>query len=129
MQLVVLKTMTNATNSPSNRDDESRRALIRTLTNGLNQRERHHRQTMASQEDLSAQIDERQHRNDVGIGEVLKMQMHTEDARKDDNDTHKKELAEVKRLLGSILKELQGNDFLRIPKEERQFTEDPEEEL
>ena len=129
MQLVVLKTMTNATNSPSNRDDESRRALIRTLTNGLNQRERHHRQTMASQEDLSAQIDERQHRNDVGIGEVLKMQMRTEDARKDDNDTHKKELAEVKRLLGSILKELQGNDFLRIPKEERQFTEDPEEEL
>jgi len=32
--------MTNATNSPSNNDDDFRRALIRTLTNGLNQRER-----------------------------------------------------------------------------------------
>ena len=121
--------MTNATNSPSNRDDESRRALIRTLTNGLNQRERHHRQTMASQEDLSAQIDERQHRTDVGIGEVLKMQMHTEDARKEDSDATKESLAVVTGLLGSILKELQGNDFLRIPKEERQFTENPDEEL
>ena len=121
--------MTNAPTFPSNNDDESRRALIRTLTNGLNQRERHHRQTMASQEGLSTQIDERQHRTDVGIGEVLKMQMHTEDARKEDSDATKQSLAVITGLLGSILKELQGNDFLRIPKEERQYTENPEEEL
>lgn len=121
--------MTNAPTFPSNRDDESRRALIRTLTNGLNQRERQHRQTMASQEDLSAQIDKRQHRTDVGIGEVLKMQMHTEDARKEDSDAIKESLEVITGLLGSILKELQGNDFLRIPKDERQYTEDPEEEL
>ena len=121
--------MTNAPIPPSNSDDDFRPALIRTLTNGLNQRERQHRQTMASQEALSDQIDKRQHRTDVGIGDVLKMQMHTEDARKDDKVDNNKELAEVKGLLGSILKELQGNDFLRIPKEERHFTEDPEEEL
>ena len=84
---------------------------------------------MASQEALSDQIDERQHRTDVGIGEILKMQMHTEDARKEDSDANKEALAVVTGLLGSILKELQGNDFLRIPKEERQFLEDPEKEL
>ena len=84
---------------------------------------------MASQEALSKQADDYQLRTDVGIGEVLKMQMHTEEARKDDKVANNKELAEVKGLLGSILKELQGNDFLRIPKEERQFTEDSEEEL
>ena len=120
--------MTNAPISPSNNDDDFRRALIRTLTNGLNQRQSHHRQNMASQEALSLQNDENQHRTDVGIGEILKMQMHTEDARKGYSETHQKELAEVKGLLGLILKELQGNDFLRIPKEERQFTESLDEE-
>ena len=44
--------------------------------------------------------------------------MHTEDARKEDRDANKKALAVVTGLLGSILKELQGTDFLRIPKEE-----------
>ena len=121
--------MTNAPTHPSNNDDDFRRALVRSLTNGLNQSERHYRQTMASQEDLSTQIDERQHRTDVGIGEVLKMQMHTEDARQEDRDANKEALAGVTGLLGSILKELQGNDFLRIPKEERQYTENPDEEL
>ena len=104
----------------------AREATNRQITNLLNQKERLHRQTMASQEALSEQIKQQQHLADVGIGEVLKMQMHTEDARKEDSETHKKELAEVKGLLGSILKELQGNDFLRIPKEERHFTDSPD---
>ena len=78
--------MTNAPTSPSNRDYDSRRVLIRTLTNGLNQRQGHHRQNMASQEALSEQADDYQRRTDLGIGEVLKMQMHTEDARKEDSD-------------------------------------------
>ncbi|WP_156783007.1 hypothetical protein [Synechococcus sp. CC9605] len=51
--------MTNAPTSPSNNDDDFRRALIRTLTNGLNQRQCHHRQNMAGQEALSDQIDQR----------------------------------------------------------------------
>ena len=75
---------------------------------------------------LSDQIDERQHRTDVGIGEVLKMQMHTEDARKEDSDANKEALAVVKDLLSSILMELQRNDFVRIPLEERQYTENPD---
>ena len=68
-------------------------------------------------------------REGKGRGEVLKMQMHTEDARKEDSDATKESLAVITGLLGSILKELQGNGFLRIPKDERQYTEAPEEEL
>ncbi|WP_041434605.1 hypothetical protein [Synechococcus sp. CC9605] len=54
------------------------------------------------------------------------MQMYTEDARKEDSDATKESLAVITGLLSSILKELQGNDFLRIPKEERQYTENNE---
>ena len=113
----------------NNPEQRSREASNRLYTQLLNQKERHHRQNMASHEALSEQVKSCQLRTDVGVGEVLKMQMHTEDARKEDSDATKESLAVVTGLLGSILKELQGNDFLRIPKEERQFTENPDEEL
>lgn len=110
--------------APKPEDDpeqQSREAANRQLCNLLNQKERHHRQNMASQEALSAQIDERQHRTDIGLGEVLKMMMLSEDIRKGEHE-------DVVGLLSSILQELQGCDFLRIPEEERQYTADPDEQ-
>ena len=97
-------------------------AWVRQLTNLTNQKERHFRQIMASHELLSHQIDQRHQRSGQGFGEVLKMQMISEDARKEGHD-------QVVSLLGSILKELQAKDFVVVPEEERQYTFDPDEEL
>ena len=99
-------------------EQRSREATNRQIANLLTQKERHHRQAMASQEALSDQIDERQHRTDVGIGEVLKMQM----------EMAEEQLAQS-RLLKQLIAAHQQSDFIVVPKEERQFTEDPEEEL
>ena len=96
--------------------------MVRQLTNLTNQKERHFRQTMASHELLSHQIDQRQQRSDQGFGEVLKMQMISEDACKEGHD-------QVIGLLGSILKALEAKDFLVIPEEQRQYTFDPDDEV
>ena len=124
-------TTTTATFPGHGRDDQDRKrleAFVRQMTHMLNQGERHHRWNMTSQEGLSDQIDavsdridQRQQRSDQGIGEVLKMLMISEDARKEGHD-------KVIGLLGSILKELRAKDFVVVPEKERLYTFDPDEE-
>ena len=73
----------------------------------LNQAERHHRQNMVSQEDLAGLIESNQHRSDVGIGEVLKMLMISEEQRQVDRE-----------LLEKIATHLDLNDHLVIPRDQ-----------
>ena len=91
--------------------------------------ERHHRRNMASHEALSEQVDRCQQRTDVGVGEILKMQMLTEDARKDDREEFISNQQKIIRLLESLVKTHQRSDFIVVPNEERQFTFDPDEVL
>ena len=41
--------------TPENDDTKVRQAMVRVLTNQMNQQERHHRHNMASQEELAVQ--------------------------------------------------------------------------
>lgn len=102
----------------NNPEQRSREASNRLYTQLLNQKERHHRQNMASHEALSEQVKSCQLRTDVGVGEVLKMQM----------EMAEEQLA-LRRLIEQLIAAHQQSDFIVVPKEERQFTEDPEEEL
>ena len=108
--------MTTFPTSPKSEDSEGRRALVRSLTNLLNQTERHHRHAMVSQEDLAGLIEANQHRADVGIGEVLKMLMISEEERKVD-----------RQLLKKIATHLDLNDHLVIPRD--QSTADAEDDF
>ena len=107
--------MTTAPHNPEPRQQVTE-ALIRTLTNMLNQSERHHRHTMVSQEDLAGLIEANQHRADVGIGEVLKMLMISEEERQVD-----------RQLLQKIATHLDLNDHLVIPRD--QSTADAEDDF
>ena len=97
------------TTAPRNPEPQKQvtEALIRTLTNMLNQAERNHRRTMVSQEDLAGLIESNQHRSDVGIGEVLKMLMISEEQRQVDRE-----------LLEKIATHLDLNDHLVIPRDQ-----------
>ena len=108
--------MTTFPTSPISDDNEGRRALVRSLTNILNQTERHHRHTMVSQEDLAGLIESNHHRTDVGIGEVLKMLMISEEERQVD-----------RQLLQKIVQQLDMNDYLVIPRD--QSTADEEDDF
>ena len=99
--------MTTIPTHPNSEDSEGRRALVRSLTNMLNQAERHHRHAMVSQEDLAGLIEANQHRADVGIGEVLKMLMISEEERQVD-----------RQLLQKIATHLDLNDHLVIPRDQ-----------
>ena len=98
--------MTTAPQNPQPQQQVTE-ALIRTLTNMLNQSERHHRHTMISQEDLAGLIESNQHRADVGIGEVLKMLMISEEQRQVDRE-----------LLEKIATHLDLHDHLVIPRDQ-----------
>ena len=108
--------MTTFPTSPKNEDSEGRHALVRSLTNLLNQSERHHRHAMVSQEDLAGLIEANQHRADVGIGEILKMLMISEEERQVD-----------RQLLQKIATHLDLNDHLVIPRD--QSTADAEDDF
>ena len=83
---------------------------------------------MASHEALSEQVDSCQQRADVGVGEILKMQMLSEDARKDDREEFISNQQKIIRLLESLVSAHARYDFIVVPKEE-QFTLDPTEEI
>ena len=102
-------------NNPEQRSREATNRVIANLTTAM---ERHHRRNMASQEALSVQAKENQHRTDVGVGEVLKMQM----------EMAEEQLAQ-RRLIEQLISAHQQSDFIVVPREERQYTEDPDEEL
>ena len=107
--------------SPHFSDDE-RRALIRTLTNLLNQNQSFQRRKLASDEALSSQLDTNQHRTDIGFHQVLYMQIRMAE--------EQRLMAEEQRKQGQSLEkirtDLKKSDIIVIPKEEQQFTEDPE---
>ena len=65
--------MTTSPTITSGGDSEGRRALVRTLTNQMNQDEWHFRQTMASQEALDRKQTEYAQRSDQGHHSICSM--------------------------------------------------------
>ena len=109
-------------------DQRSREATNRVIANQTNAMVLHHRRNMASHEALSEQVNSCQQRTDVGVGEILKMQMLSEDARKDDRKESISNQRKIIELLEILVNAHARSDFIVVSKEE-QFTLDPDEEI
>ena len=59
--------------TPENDDTKVRQAMVRVLTNQMNQQERHHRHNMASQEELADSARLAAERSDQGHHSILSM--------------------------------------------------------
>lgn len=59
--------------TPDNDDTKVRQAMVRALTHQMNQTERHHRHSMASQEELADSVRKAAERSDHGHAEILSM--------------------------------------------------------
>lgn len=101
----------------SDDQDKSRQPLIRTLTHLLNQGERHFRHYMVSQEGLQSHMDDNQHRSDMGIGEILKMLMLT-------NEEQKKNNEKLEEKVDMIVEHLKIYDHVQIPKDQMMWDEE-----
>ena len=112
--------MTTSTPSFNNDDAESRRALVRTLTNQLNLNERHHRQSMASHEDLSETTREAALRSDQGHATILSMvdELSDQIAEGHQQMATKSDLTAIAEQLAVIHEHLIRYDHIVIPREE-----------
>lgn len=116
--------MTTTNQFPERNEGDFRKALVRTLTNQMNQSERHHRQNLISQEGLAQQAKDNQHRTEMSVGEMLNMLMHTEEARKDDRELLLVLMERIDDRLVKIDQHLIKHDHVVIPKEESNFFEE-----
>jgi hypothetical protein len=65
--------MTTTISLPNDDDTKARQAMVRALTNQMNQAERHHRRNMTSQEELAHSARQAAKRSDQGHASILSM--------------------------------------------------------
>ena len=112
--------MTTFPTAPNNDDSEGRRALVRTLTNQLNQNERHHRHTMASQEELADSARMAAERSDQGHHSILSMIDEVSDQIAEGHETAatKADIAALEQKMDKVVEHLIRYDHIVIPREE-----------
>ena len=112
--------MTTFPTSPTNDDSEGRRALVRTLTNQLNQNERHHRHTMASQEELADSARLAAERSDQGHHSILSMIDEVSDQIAEGHEAMatKADIDALRQQMNRIEEHLIQNDHVVIPRDQ-----------
>lgn len=112
--------MSTTPNSPTNDDSQGRQALIRTLTNQLNQNERHHRHTMISQQDLADNAKQNAERSDQGHHSICSMLDEVSDQIAEGHEAMatKSDIAALQKQMARIEEHLSQNDHVVIPREE-----------
>ena len=110
--------MTTPSNFSNEEDVRSRRALVRTLTNQLNEQHRSHRQTMASHEDLARTTKAAALRSDQGHATILSMVDELSDQIAEGHQVMatKSDLAAIAEQLAVIQEHLIQYDHVVIPR-------------
>ena len=121
--------MTTSPTITGSGDSEGRRALVRTLTNQMNQEERHFRQTMASQEALDRKQTEYAQRSDQGHHSICSMvdQVSDQIAEGHERMATKADVDALRQQMNRIEEHLIQNDHLVIPRD--QSNVDPEDDF
>lgn len=104
----------------SSDDTDSRRALVRTLTNQLNQNHGHHRQLMTSHEELAEKAKQYAERSDQGNHAILSMADEISDqiAEGHQQMATKADLAAIAEQLAVIQDHLIQYDHIVIPRDQ-----------
>ena len=112
--------MSTTPNSPTNDDIQGRQALVRTLTNQLNQNERHHRHTMISQQDLADNAKQYAERSDQGHHSICSMLDEVSDQIADGHEVMatKADIVALEQKVNLVVEHLIKNDHVVIPREE-----------
>ena len=106
--------------TPENDDTKVRQAMVRVLTNQMNQQERHHRHNMASQEELADSARLAAERSDQGHHSILSMIDEVSDqiAESQEVMATKADIARVERKMDKVVEHLIRYDHIVIPREE-----------
>ena len=112
--------MSTTPNSPTNDDSQGRQALVRTLTNQLNQNERHHRHTMISQQDLADNAKQYAERSDQGHHSICSMLDEVSDqiAEGHEQMATKADVRALLQKMNRIEEHLIQNDHVVIPRDQ-----------
>ena len=132
--------MTTSPTSQNNDDAKVRQALVRSLTNQMNQSERHHRHYMVGQEEIADSARKNAERSDQGHHSILSMLDEVSDqiaeghgamATKADiaelQQATKGDISVLQQKMDRVLEHLRVNDHVAIPREQS-TTFDPEGE-
>ena len=106
--------------TPENDDTAARQAMVRVLTNQMNQTERHHRHNMASQEELAESARLAAERSDQGHHSILSMIDEVSDQIADGHEVMatKADLDVLRQQMTRIEEHLIKFDHVQIPREE-----------
>ena len=106
--------------TPENDDTKARQAMVRVLTNQMNQQERHHRHNMASQEELADSARLAAERSDQGHHSILSMIDEVSDQIAEGHEVMatKADIARVERKMDKVVEHLIRYDHIVIPREE-----------
>ena len=121
--------MTVFPTSPDNEDAKVRHALVRSLTNQMNQSERHHRHYMVGQEEIADSARKNAERSDQGHHSILSMLDEVSDQIAEGHAAMatKADFAVLQQKMDRVLEHLRVNDHVAIPREQS-TTFDPEGE-
>ena len=106
--------------TPDNDDTKVRQAMVRVLTNQMNQQERHHRHNMASQEQLADSARLAAQRSDQGHHSILSMIDEVSDQIAEGHKAMatKADLDALRQQMTRIEEHLIKFDHVQIPREE-----------
>ena len=106
--------------TPENDDTKVRQAMVRVLTNQMNQTERHHRHNMASQEELADSARKAAERSDHGHAAILSMADELSDqiAEGHERMATKADVLALQQQMNRIEEHLIQNDHLVIPRDQ-----------
>ena len=106
--------------TPENDDTKVRQAMVRVLTNQMNQQERHHRHNMASQEELADSARLAAERSDQGHHAILSMidQVSDQIAESHETAATKADIAALEQKMDKVVEHLIRYDHIVIPREE-----------
>lgn len=109
-----------------NGEEQLKKALTRSLTNQLNQGERHFRQTMASQENLAQTAKDYAQRCDQGNAAILTMADEISDQISESQEmmATKSDVDDLRKLMTSIQTQLFKYDHYVVPRNESHFAQE-----
>ena len=106
--------------TPENDDTKVRQAMVRVLTNQMNQQERHHRHNMASQEELADSARLAAERSDQGHHSILSMIDEVSDQIAESHEVMatKADITALQHKVDLVVEHLIRYDHIVIPREE-----------
>ena len=106
--------------TPENDDTKVRQAMVRVLTNQMNQQERHHRHNMASQEELADSARLAAERSDQGHHSILSMIDEVSDQIAEGHEAMatKADIDALRQQMNRIEEHLIQNDHVVIPRDQ-----------